>query len=104
MDDIWLNGYASKRNISRWVVPSCCRNIGVTRTHELENYLIAHQTSRSSANDHALQQFGQTWEKHLWYRFHGENPPNYRSWWQEIYREWINVVLRVKFILYFGLI
>ncbi|CAF1077534.1 unnamed protein product [Rotaria magnacalcarata] len=102
VDDIWLNGHASKRNIARLVVPACCSSIGVTRTHELENYLISHHMTRSAANDHALKWFNQTWEKDLWYKFKGENRPHYRSWWTKIYREWINIILRLKFIIYVG--
>ncbi len=86
------------------MIPACCRSIGVTRTHELESYLIAHQMTRSSANDHALKWFNQTWEKDLWYRFHGENHPKYSHWWMKIYRESINIVLRLKFVIYFGFI
>ncbi|UJR09170.1 hypothetical protein I4U23_013418 [Adineta vaga] len=104
VDDIWLNGYASKRNISRFVVPTCCRSISVTRTHERENYLISHHMSRSSANDHALKWFNQTWEKDLWYRFNGQNRPKYRSWWSKIYREWLNIILRLRFIIYYGFV
>ncbi|CAF1364535.1 unnamed protein product [Rotaria sordida] len=36
VDDIWLNGQASKLNIPRYVIPSCCSHIEVTRTHVLE--------------------------------------------------------------------
>ncbi|CAF2524507.1 unnamed protein product [Rotaria sp. Silwood2] len=104
VDDIWLNGHASKRNITRLVIPTCCFSISVTRTHELENYLIAHQFTRSSANDHALQWFHQTWEKDLWYRFNGQNRPKDLSWWIKIYRQWISIILRLKFIIYVGFI
>ncbi|CAF4016880.1 unnamed protein product [Adineta steineri] len=104
VDDIWLNGYASKQNISRFVIPACCRSIHVVRTHELENYLISHQMTRSSANEHALKWFNQTWEKDLWYRFNGQNRPIYRRWWIKIYREWIDIILRLKFIIYLGFI
>jgi hypothetical protein len=76
----------------------------VTRTHELENYLTAHQMTRTSANDHALQWFSQAWEKDLWYRFKGENQPRYHNWLLRIYRNWISIILRVKFIVYFGFI
>jgi hypothetical protein len=104
VDDIWLNGHASKRNITRFVIPTCCSSISVTRTHELENYLIAHQMTRSAANDHALKWFNQSWERDLWYKFRGENRPKYGNWWVKIYREWIGVILRLKFLIYGGFI
>jgi hypothetical protein len=104
VDDIWINGHASKRNIARYVVPSCCSHIEISQTPSLENYLITHQMNRFTANNHALQWFHQSWERDLWYRFEGENGPIYRSWWMMIYREWINLISIVKFILYFGFI
>ena len=104
VDDIWLNGYASKKNISRFVIPGCCSSISVTRTHELENFLIAHQMTRSSANDHALKWFNQSWEKDLWYRFNGKNRPKYLHWWRKIYRKWISIILRLKLIIYVGFV
>ncbi|CAF0980528.1 unnamed protein product [Rotaria sp. Silwood1] len=104
VDDIWLNGHASKRNITRLVIPTCCYSISITRTHELENYLISHQITRSSANDHALKWFNQTWEKDLWYRFNGQNRPKDLIWWIKIYRKWISIILRLKFIIYVGFI
>ena len=104
VDDIWLNGHASRRNIPRYVVPSCCSPISITRTHVLEEYLIENQMDRFTANNHAIQWFSESWEKDLWYRFHGENGPSYRSWWIMIYREWIDLILRLKFIVYFGFI
>ncbi|CAF1100501.1 unnamed protein product [Adineta ricciae] len=104
VDDIWLNGYASKRNISRFVVPTCCRSISVTRTHELENYLIEHHMTRSSANDHALKWFNQTWERDLWYRFYGQNRPQYSSGWRTAFREWLNVIIRLRILIYYGFV
>jgi hypothetical protein len=104
VDDIWLNGQASKQNITRYVVPSCCPHISVVRTHVLEEYLTRNQINRLSANNHALQWFSDSWEKNLWYRFNGENGPKYRSWWIVIYREWISIILKLKFIVYFGFI
>lgn len=104
VDDIWLNGQAAKRNISRYVVPSCCPNIGVTRTHELETYLINHQMTRSSANDHALKWFEQAWERELWYRFKGVNRPKYRSRLISIYRQWISLIVRLKIIFDVGFV
>jgi hypothetical protein len=104
VDDIWLNGQASKRNISRFVVPACCPNIGVTRTHELEDYFRQHGMSRSSANDQALKWFNQTWEQHLWYRFNGKNRPHYRSWWTYVYRQWLTYILRMKIIVDIGFV
>jgi hypothetical protein len=79
-------------------------SISVTRTHELENYLIAHQMSRSSANGHALKWFNQSWEKDLWYRFKGENHPEYCNWFIEIYRQCMNLILTLKSIIYCGFI
>lgn len=102
VDDIWINGQASKRNISRYVVPSCCSHISVTRTHVLEEYLIKNRMDRFTANNHALEWFRNYWEKDLWYRFNGENGPKYRHWWILIYREWINIILKLKFIVHFG--
>jgi len=60
--------------------------------------------NRLSANNHALEYFADSWEKDLWYRFHGENGPKYRNWWLIIYREWIGIILNLKFIVYFGFI
>jgi hypothetical protein len=102
VDDIWLNGQASKRKIARYVVPSCCSHLSVTRTHALDNYFKRNQMSRFSANNHALQWFRENWEKDIWYRFNGVNGPKYRHWWMMIYREWIGVILNLKFIVYFG--
>jgi hypothetical protein len=104
VDDIWLNGHASKRNISRFVIPTCCPSISVTRTHELENYLIAHKMTRSEANSHAIEWFKNSWEKDLWYRFNGQNRPKYRNRFIKIYRQWISIILRLKFIIYCGFI
>ncbi len=86
------------------MIPACCSSISVTQTHELENYLITHQMSRGSANDHALKWFNQTWEKDLWYKFNGVNHPKYLNLWTKIYRKWISGIFRVKFIFYFGFI
>ncbi|UJR37019.1 hypothetical protein I4U23_029726 [Adineta vaga] len=102
VDDIWLNGQASKRNISRYVIPSCCSHITVTRTHALEEYLARNRMNRFSANNHALQWFGNSWEQDLWYKFNGENAPKYRNWLVMIYREWVSLILKLKFIIYFG--
>lgn len=102
VDDIWLNGHASKQHIARYVVPSCCSHIGVTRTHALENYLQNNHMNRFAANTRALRWFSTVWEKDLWYRFHGVNRPNYRHWWVMIYRMWIEVILQLKFFVYFG--
>jgi hypothetical protein len=104
VDDIWLNGQASRQNIARYIVPSCCNHISVTRTHALEEYLQRNKMNRLSANNHALEYFGDSWEKNLWYRFRGENGPKYRRWWLIIYREWISIILNFKFIVYFGFI
>jgi hypothetical protein len=104
VDDIWLNGHASKQNIARYVVPSCCPHISLTQTHALEEYFLRNQMNRFSANNHALNWFSESWEKDLWYRFNGANRPEYRSWWMMIYREWINMILNLKFIVYFGFI
>lgn len=104
VDDIWLNGQASKQNIARYVVPSCCSHISVTRTHELEDYLKRNNMNRLSANTHALQWFSNNWENNLWYRFKGENGPKYRDWWTMILREWTDLILQLKFIVYFGFI
>jgi len=102
VDDIWLNGQASRRNITRYIVPSCCPHISVTQTHALEEYLAIHRMNRLSANNHALQWFRESWEKDLWYKFKGENGPKFRSWWVMIYREWTSLLLQLKFIRYFG--
>ncbi|CAF3710027.1 unnamed protein product [Rotaria sordida] len=104
VDDIWLNGQASKRNITRYIIPSCCPHISVTRTHVLEEYFGKNNISRFSANNHALQWFSDNWEKNLWYKFNGENAPKYRNWRTMIYREWISMILNFKFIIYFGFI
>ena len=104
VDDIWLNGHAAKRQIARFVISACCVSTSVTRTHELENYFIAHQMTRSQANDHALQWFNQSWDKDLWYRFKGENPPKYSDGLGKIVRQWINLIVRLKFIIYCGFI
>lgn len=104
VDDIWLNGHASRRHIPRFVVPACCVSISVTRTHELENYFIAHQMTRSEANNRALRWFNHNWEKDLWYRFKGENRPKYRRGLLKIVREWMNLIARLKFIIYCGFI
>ena len=104
VDDIWLNGQAAKRNIARYVIPSCCSHISVTRTHALEEYLVKNRMNRLAANNHALQWFSMNWERDLWYRFHGQNAPDYRSWWTAIYREWMTIILNLKFIVYFGFI
>jgi hypothetical protein len=104
VDDIWLNAHASKRNIPRYVVPSCCPHISVTQTHVLEEYLQKNRMDRFSANNHALHWFGRDWEKDLWYRFNGANRPDYRSWWMAFYREWICMILNLKFVVYFGFI
>ncbi len=104
VDDIWLNGQAAKRNIARYVIPSCCSHISVTRTHALEEYFVKNQMNRLAANSHALKWFEISWERDLWYRFHGQNAPNYRSWWMFIYREWMTIILNFKFIVYFGFI
>lgn len=102
VDDIWLNGHASKQNIPRYVVPSCCSHIGVTRTHALEDYLRSNRMNRFAANTRALRWFSNVWEKDLWYRFHGVNRPKYRHWWIMIYRMWIELILQLKFLVYFG--
>ncbi|CAF1233252.1 unnamed protein product [Rotaria magnacalcarata] len=102
VDDIWLSGHASKRNIARYVVPSCCSHIDLTRTHALEEYLVKNKMSRWSANNRALQLFNRSWENYLWYRFNGENAPEYRSWRVLFYREWISLLLKLKFNVYFG--
>lgn len=104
VDDIWLNGHASKRNISRFVIPACCASVSVTRTHELENYLLAHRMTRSGANNHALQWFNQSWEKDLWYRFEGENRPKYRYGLAKVAQEWVNLISRLKSIIYCGFV
>jgi hypothetical protein len=104
VDDIWLNGHASKRNVPRYVIPACCASISITRVHELENYLISHQMSRSSANTHALQWFNQSWEKDLWYKFKGENRPKYSTGLMNIFRRWIDTFARLKMIIYCGFV
>lgn len=102
VDDIWLNGHAARRNVSRSVVPSFCPNLSVTRTHELERFFQSHQTSRAFVNDRALQWFKSDWEKDLWYRFHGENPPNYRHWLQILFRESLCAMWKLKLIIAIG--
>ena len=102
VDDIWLNGHAARRNISRFVVPSLCPSLSVTRTHELENFFEKHQTTRSAANDRALRSFENVWEKTLSYRFHGENHPTYRFWFQTIFRESFCAMWKLQLILQFG--
>ncbi|CAF1281552.1 unnamed protein product [Rotaria sordida] len=104
VDDIWLNGHASKRNITRLVIPTCCFSISVTKTHELENYFNKHQFTRLVANNNALKWFNKSWEKDLWYKFYGQNRPKDCNWWIKIYRQWINIILRLKFIIYVGFI
>ncbi|CAF1159217.1 unnamed protein product [Adineta steineri] len=104
VDDIWLNGHAAIRNITRYVVPSCCSHIGVTRTHALEQYLVNHKMTRRSANSHALKWFDKTWEKDLWYKFKGENKPEHRNKRTVILREWMNIIEFLKFIINFGFV
>lgn len=104
VDDIWLNGHAAKRQISRFVIPACCVSVSVTRTHELENYFQSHQMTRSQANDHALRWFNQSWEKDFWYRFKGENQPKYNHGLVKTVQEWINFIVRLKFFIYCGFI
>ncbi len=60
--------------------------------------------TRSAANGHALEWFKTTWEKDLWYRFNGRNHPKYPNPLIKIYREWISIILRLKFIIYCGFI
>jgi len=102
MDDIWISGQAAKRNISRYVVPSCCFHIDIDRAKLLEAHLFTHNMSRATANDHALTMFGQFWEKDLWYKFGGENAPRYRSMWTAMHRDWKSIILIIKFIVRFG--
>lgn len=102
VDDIWINGHASKRNISRFIIPASCSSISMTQTHELENYLRSHQMTRSTANGHALVWFKEYWEKNLWYRYRGENAPKYRNLLTIIYRECLMIFLRVKCFIYSG--
>ncbi|CAF1236015.1 unnamed protein product [Adineta ricciae] len=104
VDDIWINGQASARNISRYVVPSCCSHITVTRTHALEEYFGRNRMDRLTANNHALRWFADRWEKDLWYKFGGENAPRYRNWFVLIYRQWIFLLLQFKFVMYFGFV
>ena len=104
VDDIWINGQASARNISRYVVPSCCSHITVTRTHALEEYFGRNRMDRLTANNHALRWFADSWEKDLWYKFAGENAPRYRNWFVLIYRQWIFLLLQLKFVIYFGFV
>jgi hypothetical protein len=104
VDDIWLNAYASKRNIPRYVVPSCCPHIGVTQAHVLEEYLKRNKMTRLSANSHALKWFSKNWEKDLWYIFNGVNRPEYRNSLTAIHREWITTVNWFKFVVSFGFV
>jgi hypothetical protein len=104
VDDIWLNGHAAKRNIARYVVPSCCPHIGVTQTHVLQTYFGRNNMSRLSANSHALQWFGKDWEKDLWYKYNGGNKPEYRDVWTIIRREWISTIEWIEFVIYFGFV
>jgi len=97
-----LNGHASKRNISRFVVPSCCFSISISRTHELESYFHEHQITRRLANDEALKWFGSTWEKDLWYRFEGINRPNSRTWPEKIFRLIFSINFQIKYYLFNG--
>ena len=102
MDDIWLNGHAAKRNISRYVVPSCCQQFSITRTHELENYLTSHQMTRATANDHALLWFEKYWEKDLWYRFNGENRPDAPHRLIKSIRQTKILIQKLLFLIQFG--
>ena len=102
VDDIWLNGHASKRHVPRYVVPSCSFHIHLTRTHTLQMYLSRNRMSRKSANEHALKSFEDVWEKDLWYKFRGVNGPQYRWWWTTIDRKWISIIQKLKFIRRFG--
>ena len=104
VDDIWINGHAARRNVSRYVVPSCCSPISVLSRHVLAEHLSQHQFSRVTANEHALQLFGQYWDKDIWYRFGRGAKPIYRSWVTTINREWIGLIQWVKFVLYFGFV
>lgn len=100
VDDIWMNGHAARRNIARYIIPSCCSPTGLTQTHALETYLRNHQMDRFTANTHALEWFADYWERNLWYRFAGVNAPIYRGWSSWIYREWIGMILRLKLFIY----
>ena len=103
VDDIWLSGQAARRRVARYIVPSCCAHIGVTRTHVLENYLNQHQTNRFLANSHALVWFRDYWENDLWYKFNGVAAPNYRSWLTAIYRQCCEFMLEIRFFISFGI-
>lgn len=86
------------------MIPSCCSHIAITQTHALEEYFRRNQMNRLSANNQALQWFSNSWEKDLWYRFNGENGPKYRNLWILIYREWISIILKLRFIVHFGFV
>ncbi len=102
VDDIWMNGHAAKRNIARYVVPSCCPPIAVFQTYALDTYLRAHGMSRARANDHALNMFRTYWEKNLWYQYSGINAPRSYSWLTGINREWSTRIQKMRFIRRFG--
>ena len=102
VDDIWLNGYAARGNITRYVIPSCCSSISVIRHHTLAEDLVRHGITRLEANNHALKWFSQYWEQDIWYRFHGQEQPVYRTWMTAAHRSWIDVVQWLKFVFHFG--
>jgi len=102
VDDIWMNGHAAKRNIARYVVPSCCPPIGVFRSYPLDTYLNSHGMSRATANNHALHMFRTFWENNLWFQYSGVNAPPSLSWLTDINREWSTRIQKTRFIRRFG--
>jgi hypothetical protein len=102
VDDIWMNGYAAKRNIARYVVPSCCPPIGVFRTDALEAYLRGHGMSRATANNRALKMFKTYWEQNLWFQYSGVNAPPSYSWLTGMNRKWNTRIQKMRFIRRFG--
>ncbi|CAF0806219.1 unnamed protein product [Didymodactylos carnosus] len=79
VDDIWLNGHLARRNVARYVLPSCCSQIHIAETHALEKQLASKNLTRQQANDRALYYFKDYWERDLFYKRNGTNHPKYTS-------------------------
>ncbi|CAF0897299.1 unnamed protein product [Didymodactylos carnosus] len=75
VDDIWLNGHLARRNVSRYVLPSCCAQTHIGKTHALEKHLMTKNVTRRQANDRALYYFKDYWERDLFYKPNGVNHP-----------------------------
>ncbi|CAF0897982.1 unnamed protein product [Didymodactylos carnosus] len=86
VDDIWINAHLARRHIARYVVPSCCYHLSITKLRVLDTKLSNKQLSRAQANNNALKYFRQYWEKNLYYKFDGINHPVYAQWYKQVYK------------------